>query len=88
MQRELQDLRVSARTTIGFVIVIKSLVYLVTSSMKTINVTHSTVPYLVNFARGPAQVLIIYTHWKQAQFIFVGGCFGIILCDCEPKPPR
>ena len=90
MQRDLQNIRVSARTTISFVILIKSLVYLVTSSMKIINVMHSTVPYLVNFASGPAQVLIIYTYWKRAQFIFAGGCFGIMFCDCGPtgKRPR
>ena len=80
MQREVQNIGVSARMAMSLVMVIKLLVYSVTLSTKVTIATHSTVPYLVNSASGSAQVLIIYTLWKQVRFIFAGGCFGIMFC--------
>jgi hypothetical protein len=72
MQREVQNLSVSAPTTVAMVMVIQSLISSVTLSTKVTNVTHSIVQYLANFASGFARVLTIYTRWKKARSIFVG----------------
>jgi hypothetical protein len=72
MQREVQNLSVSAPTAVAMVMVIQSLNSSVTLSTKVTNVTHSIVPYLANFASGFARVRTIYTHWKKARSIFVG----------------
>jgi hypothetical protein len=72
MQREVQNLSVSAPTTVAMVMVIQSLIFSVTLSTKVTNVTHSIVQYLANFASGFAGVLTIYTRWKKARSIFVG----------------
>ena len=70
MQREMQNLSVSAPTAVA--LLIQSLTSSVTLSTKVTNVTHSIVQYLANFASGFARVLTIYTRWKKARFIFVG----------------
>ena len=72
MQREVQNLSVSAPTAVAMVMVIQSLIFSVTLSTKVTNVTHSIVQYLANFASGFARVLTIYTRWKKARSIFVG----------------
>ena len=72
MQREVQNLSVSAPTTVAMVMVISSLISSVTLSTKVTNVTRSIVQYLANFASGFARVLTIYTRWKKALSIFVG----------------
>ena len=72
MQREVQNLSVSAHTAVATVTVIQSLTSPVALSTKVTNVTHSTVHYLANFANCSAQVLIIYMRWKQVRSIFVG----------------
>ena len=85
MQREVQNLRVSAHTAVAMVTVIQSLLFSVTLSTKVTNVTHSTAPYLANFASGSAQVLIICTRWKQVRSIFAGMRFGGVLHSCGMK---
>ena len=85
MQREVQNIGVSARMAMRLVMVIKLLVCSVTLSTRVTIATHSTVPYLVNSASGSARVPIIYTLWKQARFIFAGGCFGITFCTRGAK---
>ena len=82
MQREVQNLSVSASKAVAMVMAIHSLISSVTLSTKDTNVMHSIVQYLANFASGFARVLTIYTRWKKARSTFVGtsirGVFTIV----------
>jgi len=73
MQREVQNLSVSAYTDVAMVMFIQSLTSSVMLSTGVTNVTHSIVPYLANFASGSAQALTTYTRWKRTQSTFAGA---------------